>query len=111
MKRTLAYLLVVGVPGLCFVIGGALSAEYQVAAFGGVLVIGTVYALSRKRVPMVYDNHQKQRRRSFAMAGIFGASIAAVEFTGHRYLMATVGIALLIGALLRLYGSRTLAKR
>jgi hypothetical protein len=110
MKGMLMHFLVVGVPGLCFVIAGVLNDEYPAAALGGILVIGSVYGLSRKRVVMVGNSDQKRQRRSFALAGIIGASLATTGFASHHYLLGAAGTAILIGALLRLYG-RALAKQ
>lgn len=110
MKRLLAHFLVVGVPGLCFVIVGLLSDEYPAAALGGILIIGAVYGLTQKRVAlMVGDSEQRRERRSFVVAGIIGASFATTGFVSHRYVLAAAGTVILIGAILRLYG-RALAK-
>jgi hypothetical protein len=100
MKSMLAYFLVVGVPGLFFVIAGVLNDEYPVVALGGVLVIGSAYGLSRKHVAMLGS----AQRRSFVLAGIIGASFAIAGFIEHSYLLATAGTVVSIGALLRLYG-------
>jgi hypothetical protein len=109
MKRMLTHFLVVGVPGLCFVIAGVLTDEYPAAALGAVLLIGSVYGLVQKRVVSVGDSEQKRQRRSFVLAGIIGASFATTGVAGHRYVLAAAGTVILIGALLRLYG-RALAK-
>lgn len=102
MKRMLTRLLVVGVPGLCFVIVGALNGEYAAVALGGILVIGLVYELSRKRVA-VGNSDEKRQRRSFALSGVIGASFAVRGFVGHSYGLGAVGTFILIGALLQLY--------
>ncbi len=109
MKRMLMHFLVVGVPGLCFLIAGVLNDEYPAAALGGILVIGSIYGLSQDRVVMVGNSDQKRQRRSFVLAGIIGASFATTGFASHRYLLAAAGTVILIGAFLRLYG-RALAK-
>jgi len=96
------YFLVVGVPGLCFLIAGGLSAEYPAAAVGGALFIGSVYELSRKRVPTVWARDQQRQRLSFVLAGVIGMSLAVTGFFGHGYWQAAAGTVLLIGALLRL---------
>jgi hypothetical protein len=110
MKDVRTHFLVVGVPGLCFVIAGVLSDEYPAAALGVILVMGAVYGLSRGRVAMVGSSDEKRQRRSFLLAGIIGASFAITGFASHRYLLAVAGSVILIGALLRLYGG-ALAKQ
>jgi hypothetical protein len=110
MKGMLTRFLVLGVPGLCFVIAGALNDEYPAAALGGIFVIDAVYGLSRKRRVNVGNIDQKRQRRSFALAGVIGASFAIRGFVGHGYLLAAAGTVILIGSLLRLY-SRALAKQ
>ncbi|MGE5700874.1 MAG: hypothetical protein ACM3VU_00510 [Arthrospira platensis] len=102
MKNILTYLLV-GVPGLCFLIGGALNGEYAGAALGGILVIESLYGLSRKRAVMVGNGNQMRQRRSFVLAGIIGASFAITGIASHRYLLATAGTVLLIGSLVQLH--------
>jgi hypothetical protein len=99
------HFLVVGVPGVCFVIAGALNAEYLAVALGGILVLGSVYGLSRGKVPMLGNNDQKRQRLSFLLAGIIGVSFAITGFVGHRYWLAAAGLVLFIGALLRFYGT------
>lgn len=94
--------LLVGVPGLCFVILGALDAEYPAGGLGGILVIGSVYEFSRKRVA-VRMSDQAEQRRSVVLAGIIGVSFAIAGFVSHGYLLGAAGIVLLTGALLRLY--------
>jgi hypothetical protein len=103
MNGTLIRLLVVGVPGLCFVIAGVLNADYPAAALGGFLVIDLVYGLSRKRGDMVGNIDVKRQRRAFALAGVIGASFAITGFAGHGYLVAAAGTVIFIGSLLRLY--------
>jgi len=103
MRRTLISFLVVGVPGLCLLIGGAVSHEYPVAALGGVLVGASVYQLGRRQVPRVSEGDLKKRRLSFSLAGITGGSLAIVGFASHRYWLAGVDVAILVGALLQLY--------
>lgn len=104
--RRLIYFLTGGVPGLCCLIGGAVYHEYPVAVLGSVMVIASVYGLSRKRVAMAPTNDQKRRRLSFVLAGIIGVSLAVNGFASPRYWLAAVGIALLIGSLLQLYRTR-----
>lgn len=106
MKRTLANPLIVCVPGLGFVIGGALDDEYTVVALGGILVVGSIYELIRKRVTVVGSSDRRRQRRSLILAGIIGASFAVSGVVGDRYLLAAAGIVILVGALLRVYGSR-----
>jgi hypothetical protein len=72
MKGMLTRFLVVGVPGLCFLVAGLLDDDYSPAALGGILVIGWVYGLSRKRVAMVGSSDQMRQRCSFVLAGIIG---------------------------------------
>jgi hypothetical protein len=103
MKGMLTRFLVVGVPGLCFLIAGLLTDNYPAAALGGTLVIGSLYGLSRKRVAVVGNSDQTRQRRSFRLAGIIGASYAIAGFVGGRYWMAAAGTVILIGSLLRLY--------
>jgi hypothetical protein len=110
MKRVLVHLLVVGVPGLCFVIVGALNDEYPAIALGGFLVIEAVYVVGQGRVPTLGNGNQNQQRRSFVLAGIIGASFAIAGFVGHGYWLGAAGTVILIGALLRLYG-RALVKQ
>jgi hypothetical protein len=62
--------LTVGVPDLCFVIAGALNDEHPLIALGGILVIDSVYGLSRKHGVMVGNIDQKRQHRSFALAGV-----------------------------------------
>ena len=102
MRGRLTHFLVVGVPGLCFVIVGALNDEYTAVVLGGVFVIGSVYELSRKRVS-VGNSDQKRQRRSFVLAGVIGASFAITGFVSHSYLLAAAGTVILIGSLLQLY--------
>ena len=47
---------------------------------------------------------QKRQRRSFALAGVIGASFAIRGFVSHGYSLAAAGTVILTGALLRLYG-------
>lgn len=111
MKRRLAHFLVVGVPGLCFVIAGVLNGEYPVVALGGVLVITAIYGLNRQGVDMLGGDEQKRQHRSFVFAGIIGVSFAIAGFIGHSYWMATAGTVILIGSILRLYGSALTNRR
>jgi hypothetical protein len=111
MKGTLMYPLVVGVPGLCFLIAGAVNHEYPVAVLGGVMVIIFVYGLSRKRPAMVPTNDQKQQRLSFVLAGIIGVSLAINGFASSRYWLAAVGTALVTGSFLQLYRTRLSDRR
>jgi hypothetical protein len=104
MKRTLLRILFVGVPGTCFLTAGIVTKEYPAAGLGCALVIGCVYELGRKS-PVNRD--RKQRRRSFALAGVIGASFAISGFGSHEYWLGAAGTVIFIGALLRLYG-RTL---
>ncbi len=97
------HFLVVGVPGLCFLVAGVVNHEYQVAVLGGVLVIVSAYQLSRKRVAVVPTSDQKRQRLSFVIAGIIGASLAINGFASPRYWLAAVGIAMLTGSILQLY--------
>jgi uncharacterized membrane protein YfcA len=87
MKGRLTHFLVVGVPGLCFVIVGALNDEFPAIALGGILVIGSIYGLARKRVA-VGNGDQKRERRSFVLAGVIGASFVITGFASHSYLLA-----------------------
>ncbi len=103
MIRKPTHFLVVGVPGVCFVIAGTLNHEYPVIAFGGILVIGFVYGLSRKRMPVLANSVQKQQRYSFALAGVIGASLAITGFVGHGYWLGAAGVTIFIGALLRMF--------
>jgi hypothetical protein len=103
MKSILARFLVLGVPGLCFIIAGALNDEYPVIALGGILVIDSVYGLSRKRGVMVGNIDQRRQRRSFALAGVIGASFAIRGFVSHGYLLAAAGSVILIGSLVQLH--------
>jgi hypothetical protein len=103
MKGTLIRFLVVGVPGLCFLIAGAVNHEYPVGVLGGVLIIVSIYGLSQKRVAMRPTSDQKRQRLSFGVAGIISASLAVNGFASPRYWLAAVGIVILIGSLLQLY--------
>jgi len=103
MKGTVTRSLVVGLPGLCFVIAGAITGAYPILALGGILVGESVYELSRKRAATVGARDQKRQRRSFVLAGVIGASFAITGFAGKNYLLAAGGTVLLIGSLLQLY--------
>lgn len=105
MKLVLVRFLVVAVPGLCFVIAGTLSDQYPVVALGGFFVIDAIYGLSRKRTVILGKSDQKRQRLSFVLAGIIGASSTVSAILEHTYWLAAVGIVILIGALLRLYGN------
>lgn len=102
MKVKLTRFLIVGVPGLCFVIVGALNNEYAAVVLGGILIIGSFYELSGKRVALG-NSEQKRQRRSFALAGVIGVSFAITGFVSHSYVLAAAGAVILIGALLQLY--------
>lgn len=103
MKGVLARFLVLGVPGLCVVIVGALSDAYPVIAVGGIILIDAVYGLSRNRGVKVDDTDQKRQRRSFILASVIGTSFAITGFVGHSYWLGVVGTVILIGSLLQLY--------
>jgi uncharacterized membrane protein YfcA len=103
MKDRLREALLVGVPGLCFVIGGALNDEYSVVALGGILVIASVYGFTRRRVVKVASTDEKRQRRSFVLAGVIGASFAVTGFVSHSYVLAAAGAVILIGSLLQLH--------
>jgi hypothetical protein len=103
MKRTFTYFLVVGVPGLCFLIAGAVNHEYPVAVLGGALVIAAVYRLSRKQVTMAPASDHKRPRLSLVLAGIIGVSFAVSGFASHQYWLAAVGVFILIGSVLQLH--------
>jgi hypothetical protein len=104
MSGTIARFVVVGVPGLCFVIAGVLNHEYPAAALGVVLVIDSVHGHSGKHMTMVGSSDQRRQRRSFVLAGIIGASFAIAGFASHSYLLAAAAMVIFIGSLLRLYG-------
>jgi hypothetical protein len=103
MKRALLRILFVGVPGACFLIAGIVTKEYPAAGLGGALIIGCVYELGWK--PATVDRDRKQQRRSFALAGVIGASLAISGFGRHGYWLGAAGTVIFIGSLLRLYGS------
>jgi hypothetical protein len=103
MKGMITRFLVLGVPGLCFVIAGALNNEYPLIALGGILVIDSAYGLSRKRGVMAGNFDQRRQRRSFALAGVIGASFAIRGFVSHGYLLAAAGTVIFVGSLLRLH--------
>jgi hypothetical protein len=102
MKVRLTHFLFVSVPGLCFVSVGTLTKEYPAVVLGGILVIGSFYELSGKRVALG-NSDQKRRGRSFALAGVIGASFAIAGIVSHSYVLAAAGAVILIGALGQLY--------
>lgn len=102
MKRALLRILFVGVPGVCFLIAGLVTKEYPAAGFGGALIVGCVYELAHKSA--IVDHDRKQQRRSSALVGVIGASLAISGFLSHGYWLGAAGTAIFIGALLRLYG-------
>jgi hypothetical protein len=103
MKRTLIPFLIVGVPGMCFLIAGMVSHEYPIAVLGGVMIIVFVYGLSRQQITMVPASDHKRSRLSFGLAGIIGMSLAINGFVGHQYWLVAAGVVILIGSLLQLY--------
>jgi len=103
MKRTLVHFLVVGVPGLCFLIIGAVNHERLIAFLGGALVIVFVYGVSRKGIRTAPTGDPRTSRLSFIVAGIIGVSLAVKGFAGPSYWVAAVGLVLVIGSLLQLY--------
>lgn len=106
MEWNLISLLVVGVPGLCLLIGGAVGREYLVAVLGGALVIVSVYRFGRRHMSPMPGRDLKKQRLSFSLAGITGGSLAIVGFASHRYWLAGIDVAILVGALLQLYRTR-----
>lgn len=102
MKRRLMPLLIVGVPGMCFLIAGIVSHEYPIAVLGGVMITVFVYGLSRQQITMPASDH-KRSRLSFGLAGIIGMSLAINGFVGHQYWLVAAGVVILIGSLLQLY--------
>jgi hypothetical protein len=107
VNSTLIRLLVLGVPGFCFVAIGALNDEYPFIALGGILVIDALYGVNQKR-GIIRD--QSRERRSFVIPALIGGGLAISGFASHSYVVAAAGTAILVGALLRLSG-RSLAKR
>lgn len=103
MRRSLISFLVVGLPGLCLLVGGAVSHEYPVAALGGALVIVAVYMLSRQMQRRASANDYKRERLSFVLAGIIGASLAVSGFLSDGSWVGAAGVIILIGSLLQLY--------
>ena|SRR5580692_6372702 len=102
MKRVLLRILFVGGPGLCFLIAGIVTKEYPAAGLGGALIVGCAYELGHK--PVTAGRDRKQQRRSFALAGVIGASLAISGFGSHGYWLGAAGTVIFMGALLRLYG-------
>lgn len=106
MRRNLISLLAVGVPGVCLLIGGAMSHEYLLVALGGVLVIASADRLNRKQAPSIPARDYKKQRLSFGLAGIIGASLAVIGFVSDGNWIGVAGVVILIGSLLQLYRVR-----
>lgn len=103
MKDTHVYFLIVGVPGLFFLIAGAVSHEYLVAALGGVLVIVSADRFNRKQAPRTPLGNYKKHRLSFGLASVIGASLAITGFVSDGIWIGMAGVVILIGSLLQLY--------
>ncbi len=106
MRGTRVYLLVVGIPGLCLLIAGAVSHEYLVVVLGGVLVIVAADRLNRKQTRRASASDYKKQRLSFGLAGVIGASLAITGFVSDGNWVGMAGVVILIGSLLQLYRTR-----
>jgi hypothetical protein len=102
MNRTLSRILLIGVPGVGFVVAGAAIHEYGVLVAGGAMVGLLAYTVIREGLGAPPARENRQSWVSFSLASMIGVGIMIDGVTGGQYWLVVIGGALVIGSLLQL---------